>query len=133
LRSLKVILPALLAVTWMRIAASEEACSLPAMGARARLFNENCTVCHGVDGKGGGPLAKALNLSPPDLTTLKRREGIFPSGHVLNVLRNGAGTTSEGDKAMPVWSKIFAHECGEAFAQEAVTAITQFIKEIQVP
>ena len=36
----------------------------------ATLFAENCTLCHGPDGKGGGPLAVAKNMTPPDLTTL---------------------------------------------------------------
>jgi len=34
----------------------------------------NCALCHGPDGKGGGPLAIAKNLPPPDLTTLAAGE-----------------------------------------------------------
>jgi mono/diheme cytochrome c family protein len=33
-----------------------------------RLYAENCALCHGVDGKGGGPAAAALTVRPADLT-----------------------------------------------------------------
>jgi putative copper resistance protein D len=96
------------------------------------LFAENCTLCHGSGGKGGGPLAKALNLTPPDLTTLAARtNGQFPSGHVADMLRNGGGKKSDGDKAMPVWAAIFAHECGAAYANQAVLELEKYVKTIQ--
>ena len=110
-----------------------EACKLPQPDAGRVLFAENCTVCHGDQGKGVGPLAEALNLSPPDLTKLSAgANGMFPSGHVLSVLRDGGGETTGGDKTMPMWSKIFAHECGEAYGQQAIAEIRRYIETIQV-
>ncbi len=98
----------------------------------AALFAENCTVCHGPDGKGGGPLAKAENLSPPDLTTLAARTGgKFPMDHVAGRLRRGGGENAGGDKTMPVWRKLFAHECGDAYARQALTELENFLKTIQ--
>lgn len=96
------------------------------------LFADNCTFCHGGDGKGGGPLAKALRLAPPDLTTLAARmQGRFPSEHVVYMLRNGGGRKSDGDKAMPVWAEIFAHECGDAYADQAVHELEEYLRTIQ--
>jgi putative copper export protein/mono/diheme cytochrome c family protein len=34
----------------------------------ASLFQKNCTGCHGVQGRGDGPLAKSLAIPPADLT-----------------------------------------------------------------
>jgi putative copper resistance protein D len=34
----------------------------------ARLYAENCALCHGADGKGDGPAAAALSIRPADLT-----------------------------------------------------------------
>lgn len=34
----------------------------------ARLFAANCTACHGTEGRGDGPQAKALPIAPADLT-----------------------------------------------------------------
>jgi putative copper export protein/mono/diheme cytochrome c family protein len=34
----------------------------------ATLFQKNCTGCHGIEGRGDGPLAKSLAIPPADLT-----------------------------------------------------------------
>ena len=39
------------------------------------LYREYCAVCHGTDGKGGGPAADALKQTPTDLTLIARRGG----------------------------------------------------------
>lgn len=40
--------------------------------AKARSnFEDNCTPCHGAEGKGDGPLAEALAKRPKDLTSAK--------------------------------------------------------------
>ena len=56
----------------------------------AQMFKEYCAVCHGPAGKGDGPVANALKVPPPDLTTLaQRHDGRFPDDYVSNVLKNG--------------------------------------------
>ena len=42
-------------------------------------FEADCAVCHGVTGKGDGPLAESLKEGVPSLTTLKKNNGgVFP-------------------------------------------------------
>jgi len=36
-----------------------------------KLFEQNCTTCHGNSGKGDGPTADMLDTKPADLTSLK--------------------------------------------------------------
>ncbi|MFZ1138194.1 MAG: c-type cytochrome, partial [Candidatus Sulfotelmatobacter sp.] len=58
----------------------------PASG--AEMYTAYCAVCHGVDGKGSGPAAGALKVSPPNLTTLGRENsGKYPSDHVMNAIQ----------------------------------------------
>jgi mono/diheme cytochrome c family protein len=74
----------------------------------AQMFKEYCAVCHGPRGKGDGPVATALKVPPPDLTTLARRhDGKFPDDYVSNVLKNGVQNPAHGSGEMPVWGPIF--------------------------
>ncbi len=74
----------------------------------AQMFKEYCAVCHGPSGKGDGPVATALKVPPPDLTTLaQRHDGKFPDDYVSNVLKNGVQNTAHGSGEMPVWGPIF--------------------------
>ena len=74
----------------------------------AQMFKEYCAVCHGPAGKGDGPVANALKVPPPDLTTLaQRHDGEFPDDYVSNVLKNGVEKPAHGSGEMPVWGPIF--------------------------
>jgi mono/diheme cytochrome c family protein len=74
----------------------------------AQMFKEYCAVCHGPGGKGDGPVATALKVPPPDLTTLaQRHDGNFPDDYVSNVLENGVKNPAHGSGEMPVWGPIF--------------------------
>jgi mono/diheme cytochrome c family protein len=72
-----------------------------------QMYVNYCAPCHGVDGRGQGPVAPALKASPTDLTVLSRNNhGKFPDTHVVNVLQNGAEIPSHGTVEMPVWGPI---------------------------
>ena len=51
-----------------------------------RLFEIYCVPCHGVAGKGDGPVAAKFS-QPPDLTTEKHR--LLTDGYIHSVIRNG--------------------------------------------
>jgi mono/diheme cytochrome c family protein len=76
--------------------------------AGADLYKFYCSTCHGADAK-GHPAATPQQPAAPDLTTLARRNGgVFPRAHVIDVVRNGAGSpASHGPTGMPVWGAIF--------------------------
>jgi hypothetical protein len=47
----------------------------------------SCASCHGVDGKGNGPVAKTLKQPPADLTKLsENNKGVFPISRVYGVI-----------------------------------------------
>src|SRR5262249_68247 len=51
------------------------------------LYRSYCAVCHGKNGKGDGPTAKALKIPPTDLTRIsKRNAGRFPLDRVQRVI-----------------------------------------------
>jgi len=51
------------------------------------IYRAHCGTCHGVEGKGDGPVAPALNTTMPDLTTIKQRSGgVFPVARVRKII-----------------------------------------------
>ena len=76
----------------------------------ASIFRNYCAACHGLDGRGNGPVSKALKREIPDLTRLSQRnDGAFPAIHVRNTIMFGADDLlpAHGSKEMPIWGPIF--------------------------
>jgi len=72
-----------------------------------QMYVNYCAPCHGVDGRGNGPVAAALKTPPTDLTVLsKNNHGKFPDTHIVSVLQNGSDIPSHGTADMPVWGPI---------------------------
>ncbi len=75
-----------------------------------RLFVSHCQLCHGADGKGGGPLAKNLDLKIIDLTLTMRAR----SENMLRTIISGDGgpIITGRDRhdiltdAMPNWGEV---------------------------
>jgi mono/diheme cytochrome c family protein len=69
-----------------------------------QMYNAYCAVCHGADGKGGGPAAAALKTQPTNLAQLARDNGgNFPEAHIYSILQFGMEEPAHGSKDMPVW------------------------------
>ncbi|MES9972102.1 MAG: c-type cytochrome [Candidatus Thiodiazotropha sp.] len=100
--------------------------SIPAYAGNAyegyALYNQSCFLCHGVDGKGTGPLAKKLDVAPADLTDAnggasdKSNRELF--GMIQGTVKHGSGTS-----AMPQW--------GLAMPGNQIESIVSFIRFLQ--
>ena len=66
----------------------------------AKMYREHCASCHGLHGKGDGPVAPTLVRRPTDLTLLSQKNGgKFPVLFVKNSIQNGV-TAGHGSKDM---------------------------------
>ena len=76
----------------------------------ADLYKAYCAVCHGIDAKGNGPMAKSLKSVPADLTRIAARNGgYFPLAGVRSVISGAeARGTEHGTREMLVWGPIFS-------------------------
>jgi len=73
----------------------------------ARLFEENCAVCHGIEARGDGPMAEVLVIAPPDLTMIAARfGGQFPRIGVAWMIDGRDSILSHGGE-MPIFGRIF--------------------------
>ncbi len=67
-------------------------------------FLANCATCHGVDGKGIGPLAARLKSRPPDLTLLaKKNHGVYSSEVIYQMIDGREGARNHRSMEMPIW------------------------------
>ena len=99
------------------------------------MYTAYCAVCHGTDGKGGGPAASALKIPPTDLTLLsKNNGGKYPSLKVAASIRNESELPAHGSKEMPVWGTLFwsVSSGHESEVQQRVANLTKYIESLQV-
>jgi mono/diheme cytochrome c family protein len=98
------------------------------------MFESYCAVCHGTDGKGGGPAASALKVAPTNLSSLsKNNGGKYPSLKVSAAIRGDADVTAHGTKEMPVWGSLFRDlsQGHEGEVQQRVNNLTKYIESLQ--
>ncbi|MFZ0799326.1 MAG: c-type cytochrome [Terriglobales bacterium] len=98
------------------------------------MYTAYCAVCHGTDGKGGGPAASALKVAPTDLTSLsKNNGGKYPFLKVESAIHGESALPAHGSKEMPVWGPLFSTVSGghEAEVQQRVVNLTQYIETLQ--
>ena len=99
------------------------------------MYTAYCAVCHGTDGKGGGPAASALKMPTTDLTLLsKNNGGKFPALKVDAAIRGESATPAHGSKEMPVWGQLFWNmsQGHESEVQQRVANLTKYIESLQV-
>jgi mono/diheme cytochrome c family protein len=71
-------------------------------------FQSSCASCHGMDGKGKGPVGAQLKVPPPDLTVLARNNnGAFPTNTVYETIEGSKTIAAHGVREMPVWGERF--------------------------
>lgn len=106
-----------------------------------REYDSNCASCHGTDGKGNGPYVELLKKSPPDLTTLaKRNGGVFPVTAAYAVIEGGG--RGHGSSDMPVWGQDYKVQAGEyyvdvpynpeVFVRTRILSLIEYLNRIQV-
>jgi mono/diheme cytochrome c family protein len=96
-----------------------------------------CASCHGVQGRGDGPVASALRGPPPDLTTLSSRYGgAFPRDVVVAVVTGEREVPAHGTRLMPVWNERFGSSSGAAavaalYTRRRLESLADYVESLQ--
>lgn len=99
-----------------------------------------CLPCHGVDGRGDGPLASTLKDAPKDLTQIARENGgIFPAARVAAMIDGRADVQAHGMREMPVWGDRYRSHSEpsesavaiDGRAQMQIDALVGYLEQIQ--
>ncbi len=105
----------------------------------------SCLACHGVGGKGNGPMAEYLTVTPTDLTMITREnDGVFPLLEVFMVVDGRSVIGAHGVRQtegweMPVWGTRYGEDIGNKYGpyggEQAVRArileLVYYIQSIQ--
>ena len=97
------------------------------------IYRAHCASCHGMEGKGDGPVASALTTRPPDLTTIAQRNGgVFPAARIKKVIAGDEGVAAHGSREMPVWGPVF-HQIQEDrdYGEIRLQNLVDYLKSIQ--
>jgi len=101
----------------------------------ASIFRSYCAACHGLDGRGNGPVSKVLKHEVPDLTRLSQRNGgAFPAIHVQTIIMFGTDDLlpAHGSKQMPIWGPIFHEiEFDQDLGNVRLENVTRYLESIQ--
>lgn len=106
-------------------------------------YDQSCASCHGLDGKGKGPFAQALELSVPDVTTLaKRNGGVFPATRAYSVIDGREAVKAHGTRDMPIWGRHYSASAApryddyaynpEAAARARILFLIDYLHRLQV-
>ena len=101
------------------------------------LYERYCASCHGLEGKGDGPAASALQPPPPDLTRLQARlGGAYSVDQLMRAVDGRRTIRAHGTSAMPVWGEVFEQSLREGPYPRRITllhiqALTEYLHTIQ--
>jgi mono/diheme cytochrome c family protein len=103
-----------------------------------------CAVCHGIDGKGKGPLSEQLKVAPTDLTVLaKKNNGVFPVSAIYEVIDGRKVIAAHGTREMPIWgsyNRMFLYPTdkfldssydAEALERTRILTVIDYLNRIQ--
>jgi mono/diheme cytochrome c family protein len=110
-------------------------------------YVNSCAPCHGVSGKGDGPVARSLKLTPSDLTRLSEaNKGVFPFSRIYEVIDGRFEVETHGKRDMPIWGEIYkptwssiqspvppvySKEVAESIVRSRILALIEYISTLQ--
>lgn len=134
MRTVKLMVAALLLASGGNAAAAQE------MSYGEAEYLNSCAVCHGLEGKGDGPLGDVLMKRPADLTLISRRNGgSFPYNRVFAVIDGRFDVPGHGEREMPVWGRqflvddtdLYGPSGGEIVTTERIHELAGYVQSLQ--
>jgi mono/diheme cytochrome c family protein len=107
------------------------------VSAGKNVYNQNCAVCHGREGKGDGVAASMLTVKPADLTQIaKKNGGEFPFWKVYGIIDGRQDVKAHGTRDMPIWGQEFRLQAGTSAGAESqvrgrILELANYLRSIQ--
>jgi mono/diheme cytochrome c family protein len=109
-------------------------------------YQNSCVQCHGVLGKGDGPVSEFLSGAiTADLSILQKRSGgIFPVAAVYSIIKGEDKIGAHGTRDMPMWGSRyrarvaadvdpgFSPEATEEYVKTRILSLIGYLSTLQV-
>jgi hypothetical protein len=103
------------------------------------IYQQLCSSCHGVGGRGDGPVSSLIKIGVPDLTRIAARDGgEFPTEDVRRTIDGRWDRRAHGARDMPVWGWQFYDSSATNDAEERaqvdsmIDRLVNYLRSIQV-
>lgn len=100
-------------------------------GSGKQMYQDYCAACHGMLGKGDGPVAKYLSGAIPDLTMWEKAYGKFPANKFAQALRLGSPNYEHGTPDMPLWGRLFKSQNPDV-TELRIRNLREYVESLQV-
>jgi mono/diheme cytochrome c family protein len=103
------------------------------------LYRRLCSSCHGIQGRGDGPVAASLRVEVPDLTrTAERGRAANVRDRIIRIIDGRYIVGAHGTRLMPVWGEDLTRiELGnpdaERSAQVIIGRLADYVSSLQQP
>jgi mono/diheme cytochrome c family protein len=135
---MRVAIPGVIAVLLVTACASAPETS-PAQMSGAEMYQQLCSSCHGVGGRGDGPVSSLIKIGVPDLTRLTAHEGgEFPTEDVRRTIDGRWDRRAHGARDMPVWGwQLYDSSASDdakerALVDSMIDRLVGYLRSIQV-
>lgn len=67
-------------------------------------YRMHCAACHGLEGRGDGPIGQILKTPAPNLAQITERNGgKFPVQKIYDIIEGSSVLAAHGTRDMPLW------------------------------
>jgi mono/diheme cytochrome c family protein len=102
------------------------------------MYVQLCSSCHGVGGRGDGPVSSLIKIDVPDLTRIAQRDGgEFPAEDVRRAIDGRWDRRAHGARDMPVWgwqlydSSVANDAAERAQVDSMISRLVDYLRSIQ--
>ncbi len=89
-----------------------------------QIFRDYCVTCHGMEGRGDGPMTQVLTIAPPDISMLRAgNDGVFPVSVVVAKVDGRVPVLGHGGP-MPIFGPVFEGKAGALDSETGAPILT---------
>lgn len=74
-------------------------------------YRLHCAACHGLEGRGDGPIGQILKTPAPNLAMITERNGgKFPVQKIYDIIEGSSVVAAHGTRDMPLWGDRYRRQ-----------------------